>query len=106
MSQELHGINPHTILVKNARKFSLCGAVGGGGLTKCCSYVRKEHIGLFKSVHIIRKLEKNILNRIYVDNPSMYKFQELMNKSNKRDAFRLMIYWYIKIVIKDYDSTM
>ena len=26
-----------------------------------------------------------------------------MNKSNKRDAFRLMI--FIKIVMKDYDST-
>ena len=40
----------------------------------------------------------------YHRHPSMYKFQELMNKSNKRDAFRLMI--FIKIVMKDYDSTM
>ena len=43
----------------------------------------------------------------YNDNhrhPSMYKFQELINKSNKRAAFRLMI--FIKIVMKDYDSTM
>ena len=35
---------------------------------------------------------------------NMYKFQELINKSNKRDIFRLMI--FIKIGIKDYDSTM
>ena len=40
----------------------------------------------------------------YHPHPSMYKFQELMNKSNKRDYFRLMI--FIKIVMKDYDSTM
>ena len=51
------------------------------------------------------KAEENILNRIYYHrHPSMYKFQELMNKSSKRDTFRLMI--YIKIVMKDYDSTM
>ena len=40
----------------------------------------------------------------YPRHPSMYKFQELMNKRNKRDAFRLMI--FIKNVMKDYDSTM
>ena len=47
------------------------------------------------------KLEENILSRInYHRHPSMYKFQELMNKSNKGDVFRLMI--FIKIVMKDY----
>ena len=40
----------------------------------------------------------------YTRHPSMYKFQEFINKRNKRDAFRLMI--FIKIVMKDYDSTM
>ena len=52
------------------------------------------------------KLEENILSRITIDTLAciLYKFQELMNRSNKRDAFRLMI--FIKIVMKDYDSTM
>ena len=44
------------------------------------------------------------LEEIILSHPSMYKFQELMNKSNKRDAFPLML--FIKIVMKDYDSTM
>ena len=57
---------------------------------KCAYYneVRRKYI---KPNNVIR-------------HPSMYKFQELMNKSNKRDAFRLMI--FIKILVKDYDSTM
>ena len=51
----------------------------------------------------IMKLEENIL-LYYHRHPSMYKFQELMNKLNKRDTFRFMI--FIKIVMKDYDAAM
>ena len=47
---------------------------------------------------------KKYITPYYHRHPNMYKFQELMNKSNKRDAFRLMT--FIKIVMKDYDSTM
>ena len=60
--------------------------------------------------HIVLKcayyneVRRKYIKPYYHRHPSMYKFQELMNKSNKRDAFRLMI--FIKIVMKDYDSTM
>ena len=49
------------------------------------------------------KLEEHILNLITIDTLAC-KFQELINKNNKRDTFRLMI--FIKFVMKDYDSTM
>ena len=55
---------------------------------------------LFLNNEVRRKHIKPYYHR----HPSMYKFQELMNKSNKRDVFRLMI--SIKIAMKDYDSTM
>ena len=60
--------------------------------------------------HIVLKctyyneVRRKYIKQYYHLHPSMYKFQELMNKSNKRDTFRLMI--CIKFVIKDYDSTM
>ena len=60
--------------------------------------------------HIVLKcayyneVRRKYIKPYYHRHPSMYKFQELMNRSNKRDAFRLMI--FIKIVMKDYDSTM
>ena len=60
--------------------------------------------------HIVLKcayyneVRRKYIKPYYHRHPSMYKFQELMNKSNKRDTFRLMI--FIKIVMKDYDSTM
>ena len=41
---------------------------------------------------------KKYIKLYYHRFPSMYKFQELMSKSNKRDTFRLLI--FIKIVIK------
>ena len=50
------------------------------------------------------RVRRKYIKPYYHRHPSMYKFQEIMNKSNKRDAFRLMI--FTKIVMKDYDSTM
>ena len=60
--------------------------------------------------HIVLKFvyycefRRKYIKPYYQRHPSMYKFQGLMNKTNKRDTFRLII--FIKIVMKDYDSTM
>ena len=60
--------------------------------------------------HIVLKcvyyneIRRKFIKPYYHRHPNMYKFQELMNKSNKRDTFRVMI--FINIVMKDSDSTM
>ena len=50
------------------------------------------------------KVRRKYIKPYYHRHPSMYKFQELMNKCNKRDTFRLML--VIKNFRKDYGSTM
>ena len=50
------------------------------------------------------ELRRTYIKPYYHRHHSMYTFQELLNKSKKRDTFRLII--FIKFVMKDYDSTM
>ena len=65
--------------------------------------------GIQDEYHIMLKcayyneVRRKYIKPYYHRHPSMYKFQELINKSNKRDTFCLMI--CIQIVMKDYDST-
>ena len=44
------------------------------------------------------KVRKKYIRPYYHRHHSMCKFQELINKNNKRDTFRLMIYMYIKLL--------
>ena len=69
----------------------------------CLLYIQDEYHIVLKCAYY-NEVRRKYIKPYYHRHPSMYKFQELMNRSNKRDAFRLMI--FIKIVMKDYDSTM
>ena len=49
------------------------------------------------------EVRRKYIKLYYHGRSSMYKFQKLMNKSNKRDTFGLMI--FMQIVMKYFDLT-
>ena len=74
---------------------------------KCTLYkdsdIQDEYHIVLKCAYY-NEVRRKYIKSYYYRHPSTYKFQELMNTSNKRDAFRFNDIY--KIIMKDYDSTM
>ncbi len=67
------------------------------------SDIEDEYHILMTCSHYI-ELRHKYIKQYYYRRPSMLKFKYLLNTTNKRDRFRLMV--YIKLVVKDYNSRL
>ena len=66
--------------------------------------IQDEYHIVLKKCAYYNEVRRKYIKPCYHRHSNIYKFQELMNKINKRDTFRLMI--FIKFVMKIYDSAM